>query len=65
MLIRRPRGTSPFTLGVVILVGIAGGVYIWSPALTKYLNTDPEILAYREKAKFERELEESLKNKKI
>ena len=61
MLIRKPSGPGPFTLGVVVLVGIFGGLYIWSPALTKYLNTDPEVLAYRERAKRERELMEITK----
>ena len=31
------------------------------PEIHKYLNEDPEILAYRKKAKLERELEKTVK----
>ena len=62
MLVRRPRGSfGPFTVGLVILLGVGSGVYIWGPTLQNYLNTDPEILAFRQKAKLERELEKTIK----
>ena len=61
MLIRKPRGLSPFSVGLTLLLGAAGGVYIWGPGLTEYLNTDPEVLAFRKQAAAERELQKSLK----
>lgn len=65
MLIRRPRGTSsPLTLAVVTLIGIGAGVYIWGPAVHNYLNTDPEVLAFREKSKLQRELNKEIESSK-
>lgn len=65
MLPRKPRGgSSPFSVGLALVLGVGAGVYIWSPTLTKYLNTDPEILAYRKKAQLERELEKVAKDLK-
>lgn len=58
MLIRKPRGTGgPWTVGFVIVLGVAGGVYIWGPSIQKYLDTDPEIVAWRQKSKLARELD--------
>lgn len=65
MLIRRPRGSSgPVTLGLVLLLGAASGTYIWGPGIQNYMNTDPEVLAYRKKAQLERELEKTIKKTK-
>nr|CAH0101040.1 unnamed protein product [Daphnia galeata] len=45
MLIRKPRGSfGPITVGIVLLIGVAAGSYIWGPTLQHYMNTDPEIL---------------------
>lgn len=62
MLIRKPRGSAsgPLTLGLTILIGVAAGVYIWGPTLQNFMNTDPEILAFRQKSKLERELEKNI-----
>ena len=61
MRLRKPRSMTPFSMGMAILLGAFGGVYIWGPSLQHYLNTDPEMLAYRKKAQLERELEKQLK----
>ena len=61
MLIRRPRGLSPWSLGFAMVLGAVGGVYIWGPGLTNYLNTDPEVLAFRKQATAERQLEKLVK----
>jgi len=61
MLIRRPRGLSPWSVGFALVLGAVGGVYIWGPGLTHYLNTDPEVLAFRKQAAAERELQKSIK----
>lgn len=61
MLIRKPRGTGgPFSIGLVLLLGVGSGVYIWGPALHEYLNNDPEVLAFREKSKLNRQLNKDL-----
>lgn len=64
MRIRKPRGTgvvTPFGLGLAILLGAASGSYIWGPSIIEYLNTDPAVVAYRHKAKLERELEATVR----
>lgn len=66
MLVRKPRGgaSGPITFAVTILIGLGAGVYIWGPTLHKYMNSDPEILAYREKARIERDLERTAEKTK-
>lgn len=66
MLIRKPRGggLGPFSVGLAILLGSAGGTYIWGPSIREYLNTDPEVVAWRQKAKLERELAKTQTAKK-
>lgn len=63
MLVRKPRGSfGPVSVGLALVLGVGAGLYIWSPTLTHYLNNDPEVLAFRQKAKIERELEKAVKD---
>jgi hypothetical protein len=41
---------------IILFIGVAAGSYIWGPTLQHYMNTDPEVLAFRKKSQLEREL---------
>ena len=39
----------------------ASGAYIWGPSIQNYLNTDPEVQAFRKQAELAREIEKTIK----
>ena len=60
-MIRKPRGgLGPFSVGLAIILGSFAGTYIWGPSIQEYLNTDPEIVAWRQKSKIEREIDRTV-----
>lgn len=39
MKIRRPKGITGLELGLVTIIGILGGIYIWKPVFVKLKDT--------------------------
>jgi len=52
------------TTNYYLFIGIAAGSYIWGPTIQHYMNTDPEVVAFRKKAQIERDLHKIEKQSK-